>query len=190
MLETLEKVDTVVVDKTGTLTEGRPKLTECIPVPPFSEEEVVRFAASVEQNSEHPLAHAIVQGAKERSVTVSTVSMFDSITGGGVHGTVENRNVFIGKRSLLADMSVQNLAALDDRADELQQQGRTVMYVAVDDRFAGLVAVSDPTKGSTMEAVQALHELGLRIIMLTGDNEKTAKVVAEKLGIDEFHAGV
>ena len=190
VLETLEKVDTVVVDKTGTLTEGRPKLTECVPASPFTEEEVVRFAASVEQNSEHPLAHAIVTGAKDRGITIPTVEAFDSVTGGGVHGTVEGKKVLIGKKSLLAEQGVQNLAALDDRADELQQQGRTVMYVAVDGRFAGLVAVSDPIKDSTLEAVRSLHGLGMRIIMLTGDNEKTAKVVAEKLGIDEFHAGV
>ena len=120
VLETLEKVDTVVVDKTGTLTEGRPKLTECLPAQSFSEEDLLRFAASVEQNSEHPLAHAIVVGAKERGLTLPTVEEFDSVTGGGVHGKVEGKNVLIGKRSLLADRNVQNLAALDDRADELQ----------------------------------------------------------------------
>jgi len=190
VLETLEKVDTVVVDKTGTLTEGRPKLTESIPAGSFSEEDLLRYAASVEQNSEHPLARAIVQGAKDRSLSVPTVAEFNSVTGGGVHGTVEGETILIGKRSLLSDKNVQNLAALDDRADELQRQGRTVMFVAVDGRFAGLVAVSDPIKASTPEAVRTLHDLGLRVIMLTGDNEKTARTVAEKLGIDEFHAGV
>ncbi|MBI2806607.1 MAG: heavy metal translocating P-type ATPase [Planctomycetes bacterium] len=190
VLETLEKVDTVVVDKTGTLTEGRPKLTECIAASPFAEEVLLRYAASVEQNSEHPLAHAIVVGAKDRNLSVPTVEEFNSVTGGGVHGTVEGKKVLIGKRSLLASENVQNLAALDARADELQQQGRTVMYVAVDQKLAGLVAVSDPIKSSTLEAVKTLHDLGMRIIMLTGDNEKTAKTVAEKLGIDEFHAGV
>ena len=190
VLETLEKVDTVVVDKTGTLTEGRPKLTECIPASTFAEEDLLRYAASVEQNSEHPLAHAIVVGAKDRNLSVPTVNEFDSVTGGGVHGSVEGKKVLIGKRSLLASQNVQNLAALDDRADALQQQGRTVMFVAVDQQFVGLVAVSDPIKQSTPEAVQSLHGLGLRIIMLTGDNEKTARTVAEKLGIDEFHAGV
>ena len=190
VLETLEKVDTVVVDKTGTLTEGRPKLTECIPAGSFAEEDLLRYAASVEQNSEHPLAHAIVVGAKDRSLSVPTVAEFNSVTGGGVHGIVEGKKVLIGKRSMLAEQNVQILAALDARADELQQQGRTVMYLAVDQQFAGLVAVSDPIKTSTLEAVRSLHDLGLRIIMLTGDNEKTAKVVAENLGIDEFHAGV
>ncbi|MDB5350106.1 MAG: copper-translocating P-type ATPase [Planctomycetota bacterium] len=190
VLETLEKVDTVVVDKTGTLTEGRPKLTECVAAPPFSEEEIVRLASGVEQASEHPLAHAVVQGAQERGLAVPAVEGFDSVTGGGVHGIVEGRAVLIGKRSLLADRGVQDLAVLDDWADELQRQGRTVMYVAVDGRLAGLLAVSDPIKGSTAEAVRSLHGLGMRVIMLTGDNEKTARVVAETLGIDEFHAGV
>ena len=190
VLETLEKVDTVVVDKTGTLTEGRPKLTECVPAHPFSEEDLLRLAASVEQNSEHPLAHAIVVGAKERGINVPSVEQFDSVTGGGVHGTVEGKIVLIGKRSLLADKNVQDLASMDASADELQQQGRTVMYVAVNQQFAGMLAVSDPIKSSTPEAVRALHDLGLRIIMLTGDNEKTARTVAEKLGIDEFRASV
>lgn len=190
VLETLEKVDTVVVDKTGTLTEGRPKLTECIPVSPVTEEDLLRFAASVEQNSEHPLAHAIVVGSRDRKLSVPTVDQFNSVTGGGVCGIVEGKKILIGKRSLLAEKNVQNLAALDNRADELQKQGRTVMYMAVDQQFAGLVAVSDPIKESTAEAVQSLHDLGLRIIMLTGDNEKTARTVAETLGIDEFHAGV
>tara|TARA_R110002072_G_scaffold302603_1_gene486650 strand:- start:109703 stop:112120 length:2418 start_codon:yes stop_codon:yes gene_type:complete len=190
VLETLEKVDTVVVDKTGTLTQGRPKLTECVPVDSESEDNLLRMAASLEQQSEHPLAHAIVEGAKEHRLELSNVDDFDSVTGGGVHGTVDGKKVLIGKRSLLDETGVSDLTALDARADELQEQGRTVMYVAVDSKFLGLVAVSDPIKDSTPEAVRALHELGLRIIMLTGDNEKTAKTVADKLGIDEFEAGV
>ena len=190
VLETLEKVDTIVVDKTGTLTEGRPKMTECIPVDSGSDDDLLRMAASLEQQSEHPLAHAIVEGAKDRDLDLSSVDDFDSVTGGGVHGSVDGVKVLIGKRSLLEENGTSNLSVLDDRADELQQQGRTVMYVAVDGTFAGLVAVSDPIKESTLEAVETLHDLGLRIIMLTGDNEKTAKTVAEKLGIDEFEAGV
>ncbi len=190
VLETLEKVDTVVLDKTGTLTEGRPKLTECVPAPSSSEEEILRLTAGVEQASEHPLAHALVVGAQERGLAVPAVEGFDSVTGGGVHGTVEGNAVLIGKRSLLADRDVQGLDALDERADDLQRQGRTVIYIAVNARLAGLLAVSDPIKGSTAEAVRSLHDLGMRVIMLTGDNEKTARVVAEALGIDEFHAGV
>lgn len=189
VLETLEKVDTIVVDKTGTLTEGRPKLTECLPAGSFSTDELLRLAAAVEQHSEHPLAHAIVVGARDRKIELPSVEDFDSVTGGGVHARVEGKAVLIGKRLLLVDQGVSNIAALDERADGLQQQGRTVVYVAVDRQFAGIVAVADPIKSSTPEAVRTLHSLGLRIIMLTGDNEKTAKTVADKLGIDEFAAG-
>lgn len=190
VLETLEKVDTLVVDKTGTLTQGRPKLTECIPVQSDSEDELLGKAASLEQQSEHSLAHAIVEGARDRSVELSTVNDFDSITGGGVRGSVDGRMVLIGNRPLLEENGVDNFSALDKRAVELQRQGRTVMYVALDGAFAGLLAVSDPIKESTHEAVKDLHELGLRITMLTGDNENTARTVAEQLGIDEFEAGV
>ncbi|MCL4855497.1 MAG: copper-translocating P-type ATPase, partial [Bryobacteraceae bacterium] len=190
VLETLEKVNTLVVDKTGTLTQGRPKLTECIPVDTGSDDELLRMAASLEQQSEHPLAHAIVVGAQDRGLELSTVDDFNSITGGGVRGSVGGAKVLIGNRPLLEDNGVSNLSAFDERAVGLQQQGRTVMYVAQDGAFAGLIAVSDPIKKSTPEAVKALHGLGLRIIMLTGDNEKTARTVAEQLGIDEFEAGV
>ena len=190
VLETLEKVDTIVIDKTGTLTEGRPKLTESFPVQPFSENDLLILAASVERNSEHPVAHAIVAGARDRGLTLPTVEGFDSVTGGGVQGKVGERSVLIGNRSFLAGRSVQNLVLLNGRANELEQQGRTVIYVAVDQQIAGLVAVSDPIKSSTQEAVRSLHGLGMRIIMLTGDNEITAKTVANTLGIDEFRANV
>jgi Cu+-exporting ATPase len=190
VLERLEKVDTVVVDKTGTLTAGRPTLTECIPVTSMTEADLLRNAASVEHNSEHPLARAIVAGATARNIPVPTVANFDSVTGGGARGSVEGREVLVGKRAWLAEEGVLDLAALDERADSLQQQGRTVMHVAVDRRLAGLIAVSDPVKDSTPEAVRSLHALGLRLIMLTGDSEQTARTVAAELGIDEFRAGV
>ena len=190
VLERLEKVDTVVVDKTGTLTAGRPSLTECIPLPSMTEADLLRYAASVEQNSEHPLARAIVAGAAARNLAVPAVANFDSVTGGGARGSVEGREVLVGKRGWLAEEGVADLAALDDRAEALQRQGRTVMHVAVDRRLAGLIAVSDPMKASTPEAVRSLHGLGLRIIMLTGDSEETARTVAAELGIDEFRAGV
>jgi Cu+-exporting ATPase len=190
VLERLEKVDTVVVDKTGTLTAGRPSLTECIPRPSMTEADLLRYAASVEQNSEHPLARAIVAGAAAQNLAVSAVAHFDSVTGGGARGSVEGREVLVGKRGWLAEEGVADLAALDDRAEALQRQGRTVMHVAVDQRLAGLIAVSDPIKASTPEAVRSLHGLGLRIIMLTGDSEETARTVAAELGIDEFRAGV
>ena len=190
VLERLEKVDTVVVDKTGTLTAGRPSLTECIPLPSMTEADLLRYAASVEQQSEHPLARAIVAGAAARNLAVPAVANFDSVTGGGARGSVEGREVLVGKRGWLAEEGVADLAALDARAEALQRQGRTVMHVAVDRRLAGLIAVSDPMKASTPEAVRSLHGLGLRIIMLTGDSEETARTVAAELGIDEFRAGV
>ena len=193
VLERLEKVDTVVVDKTGTLTEGRPKLTECSPAPSFTEVDVLRFAAGVEQYSEHPLARSVLQGAKDakdQGVAIPTVVGFESATGGGVRGTVEGRAVLVGQRSLLERDGVADFGSLDERAEELQRQGRTVMYVAVGGRLAGLVAVSDPIKESTPEALRSLRKLGLRVIMLTGDNERTARTVADTLGITEFQAGV
>ena len=190
VLERLEKVDTVVVDKTGTLTAGRPSLTECIPLASMAEAELLRLAASVEQQSEHPLARAIVAGAATRNIAVPAVARFDSVTGGGARGSVEGRDVLVGKRGWLAEEGVADLAALDERAETLQRQGRTVMHVAVDRRLAGLIAVSDPIKASTPEAVRSLHDLGLRLIMLTGDSEETARTVAAGLGIDEFRAGV
>jgi len=190
VLETLEKVDTVVIDKTGTLTEGRPKLTECVTAGSASEVELLRLSASVEQESEHPLAQAIVEGAKEREIELASVEDFDSTTGAGVHGMVNGQRVLVGKRSLLEGGTMQGVADLDERADKLASQGRTVMYVAADDRFLGLIAVSDPIKESTPEAVDTLQQLGLQIIMLSGDNHKTAATVAEKLGIDDFEAGV
>lgn len=190
VLETLEKVDCLVVDKTGTLTEGRPKLTEWTPSGETSKKELLQLAASVEQNSEHPLAHSIVTGAKDQNLQLFDVKNFDSVTGGGVHGDVDGKSVLIGKQALLAEKNISDLAALDDEAESLQQQGNTVMFVAVDEKFAGIIAVSDPIKDSTPDAIRTLHDLGLRIIMLTGDNERTAKTVADQLGIDEFEAGV
>ena len=190
VLERLEKVDTVIVDKTGTLTSGRPSLTECIPIAPLTDVDLLRMAAGVEQHSEHPLARAIVAGAAARQVAVPTVAHFASTTGGGARGSVDGREVLIGTRAWLAEEQVADLARLDDRADTLQRQGRTVMRVAIDRRFVGLIAVSDPIKASTPEAVRSLHSLGLRLIMLTGDSVETARTVAADLGIDEYHAGV
>jgi Cu+-exporting ATPase len=152
--------------------------------------DLLRLAASVEQHSEHPLAHAIIARAKDRSLALSAVERFESLTGSGVKGIVEGREILVGTRSLLEVGGVYDLAALDDRVDNLQRLGHTVMFVAVDRKFAGILAVSDPIKASTPEAVRALHELGIRVIMLTGDNESTARVVAEKLGIDEFSGGL
>ncbi len=190
VLETMEKVDTLVVDKTGTLTEGRPRLTECVPFESFTDDELLPLAASIEQNSEHPLGRAIVAAARERGLALAEVIDFDSITGGGVRGTVDGRRVIVGNADLLREQGIANADALNDRATQLQHEGNTVMFVAVDGQLAGIVAVADPIKASTPEAIAKLHRLGLRMLMLTGDNERTARTVADKLGIDEFVAGV
>jgi P-type Cu+ transporter len=188
-LERLEKVDTLVVDKTGTLTEGKPRLAQVRAVVPFPEEDVLRLAAGIEQASEHPLAAAIVAGARARGIRPPEVSDFDSVTGGGVRGTVDGRAVLIGTAALLGDSGV-DVSALAADADAQRAEGQTVMFVAVDGRPAGTIGVSDPIKASTPEAIRLLHEDGLRIVMLTGDNEVTAKAVASKLGLDEVIAGV
>jgi Cu+-exporting ATPase len=189
-LERLEKVDTFVVDKTGTLTEGKPVLTEVVAVGGVAESEVLQLAASVEQYSEHPLGRAIVQGARVREIGLMPVQGFDSVTGGGVRGQVARRAVLVGKPGFLRQNHVKNVAALDDNADDLQRQGRTAVFVALDSELAGLLAVSDPIKPSTPEAVHALHDLGMLVIMLTGDNERAARTVAEKLHIDQFEAAI
>uniref|UniRef100_UPI0030DCE918 heavy metal translocating P-type ATPase n=1 Tax=uncultured Gimesia sp. TaxID=1678688 RepID=UPI0030DCE918 len=190
VLEIMEQVDTIVVDKTGTLTEGRPKLTECIPMETLSEKELLEYASAVEQNSEHPLGRAITDAAREKGIDLATVDEFDSTTGGGVSGTVKGKSILIGKLDFLVDQRVRNIETMRERAETLQHDGHTVMFVAVNEQFAGLLAVSDPIKASTPDAVQELHDLGLRIIMLTGDNERTAQAVAKNLGIDEVEAGI
>jgi P-type Cu+ transporter len=190
VLERLEKVDTLVVDKTGTLTVGRPALTACMAIEPMTEADVLRAAAGIEQNSEHPLARAVVTAARERGLPLPLATRFASATGGGARGSAEGREVLVGSREWLSGQSVADLGALDGRAVALQQQGRTVMHVAVDHRLAGIIAVSDPLKPSAAEAVRRLHGMGLRIIMLTGDAEQTARTVAAQLEIDEFRARV
>lgn len=190
VLEIMEKVDTLIVDKTGTLTEGKPRLTECISLGKISENDLLRMAASVEQNSEHPLASAIVTAAKEREIQLGQLENFESTTGGGVRGTVDGKRVLVGKKAFLLDEETGGLDESDEEAENLQQEGRTVMYVSIDGEFAGLLAVADPIKESTSQAINALHDLGLTIIMLTGDNERTARAVAEKLNIDKVEAGV
>ncbi len=188
-LERLEKVDTLVVDKTGTLTEGKPRLTRVVATTGFAEDDVLRLAAGLEQASEHPLAAAIVGGARERNVQPAPTSEFESVTGQGVKGTVDGRRVALGNMELMKALSVA-LNGLPERADELRQDGETVMFVAVDGRAAGLLAVADPVKASTPEAIRLLHDEGLRLVMLTGDSRVTAEAVARKLGIDEVIAEV
>jgi len=190
VLETLENVNTLVVDKTGTLTEGRPKLTELRPASGFTDNDLLQLAASLEQQSEHPLARAVVEAAKERGIALVDARDFDSVTGGGVLGIVEGRKVVIGKPELLREQGASDVDALVSEGATLQEQGRTVVFVSVDGRAAGLLAIADPIKATTADAVRELHALGLRIVMLTGDNERTARAVAKQLGIDEVEAGV
>jgi len=190
VLETLEKVDTLVVDKTGTLTEGRPRLTECITAGELSEDDLLQLAASVEQHSEHPLSQAVVVAAKDRELSLSDVKDFDSVTGAGVTGVVNQKTVLIGSAAFLKEQSVSINDDLMSQANRFREQGQGVIFVAVAGKFAGILSVSDPIKETTPQAIEKLHELGLKIVMLTGDNEKTAKAVAESLSIDEVEAGV
>jgi Cu+-exporting ATPase len=186
-LEALEKVDTLVIDKTGTLTEGKPKLITLESAEGREDLEMLRLLASLEQASEHPLAGAIVAGAKERGLQLAKTDNFRSVTGKGVTGTVEGRTVAVGSAKLLEELSVDP-RTLVKRAEELRQQGQTVMLVAVEGRPAGLVGVADPIKPSTPEAIQLLHAEGIRLVMLTGDNRTTAQAVASKLGLDDIQA--
>jgi Cu+-exporting ATPase len=190
VLQLMENVDTLLVDKTGTLTEGRPKLTECLPATPFSEVRLLQLAASIEKNSEHPLGKAVVAAAIERDIELVDANEFESATGSGVVGTVANKRVYIGTSDYLQEQSVAIPSDFTERASELQRQGRTILFVTADTRFAGLLAVADPIKSSTPEAVKELRRLGMSIVMLTGDNERTAKAVASQLDIDQIEAGV
>ncbi|HYO78040.1 MAG TPA: heavy metal translocating P-type ATPase [Thermoanaerobaculia bacterium] len=188
-IEVLRDVDTLVVDKTGTLTLGKPTLTSVVPVNGFDERELLRLAASVERASEHPLAAAIVTGAEARGVVIPKAQHFESITGKGVYGAAEGRRVALGNRALLHDLHV-NAPDLIDRAEKLRADGQTVMFVVIDGKPAGLLGVADPVKETTPDAIRELHAAGLRIVMLTGDSETTANAVAKKLGIDEVIAEV
>ncbi|QDT93243.1 heavy metal translocating P-type ATPase [Gimesia algae] len=190
VLETLQKVDTLVVDKTGTLTEGRPSLTECMPAANYSEADLLQITASVEQHSEHPLSQAVVVAAKERGLKLKDVSDFDSVTGAGVKGTVDGKLVLIGSASFLRDQSINIKDELSSQADQLREQGQGIIFIAVANEFAGFLSVSDPIKETTAQAIQKLHALGLTIVMVTGDNEKTARAVAKSLNIDDVEAGV
>ena len=192
VLETMEKVDTLIVDKTGTLTEGRPKLTEMKVNSSLGldEDSFLSLVAALEANSEHPLARSIVDAAKERDLTLSDVRNFDSITGGGVRGIVDGRQIVIGKQDFLRSEKIESIELMSDRANELQNEGRTVMFAAIDGNFAGIIAVSDPIKESSAIAIKHLHDLGIKVSMLTGDNELTAKSVAQTLNIDEVEASV
>lgn len=186
-LEVLERVDTLIVDKTGTLTEGKPRLTSVVTLNGMSESELLRLAASIERGSEHPLAAAIVAGAHERNLKLSEAEEFQSITGKGVVGKIDGHVVALGNGKLVEQLNIE-ASGLIDRAEPLRKEGETVMFVSVDGQPAGLLGVADPVKQSSDEAIRALHEDGIRIVLLTGDNRTTAEAVARKLGIDEVKA--
>ena len=188
-LELFEKVDTLMVDKTGTLTEGKPRLKAVLPEPGHDEAEVLRLAASLERGSEHPLAEAIVRGAEERGLALAEATDFEAVTGKGVTGRVDGNAVALGNIALVRDLGIEG-AALADKANARRDEGETVMFVVLDGAVAGLVSVADPVKETTPGALRELHALGFRIIMATGDNERTAKAVAARLGIDEIRADV
>jgi Cu+-exporting ATPase len=181
-------VDTLIIDKTGTLTEGKPTLSSVIPQPGFEESDLLQLVASLERSSEHPLAAAIVKGAEAKKLALTDVVGFNSTTGKGVKGTVSGKQVAVGNAELFHDLSIDP-TPLVDRAEALRKEGQTVMLVAIDGKAAGVVGVADPIKDSTPDAIRELREAGLKIIMVTGDNATTAKAVADKLGI-EFYADV
>jgi Cu+-exporting ATPase len=188
-LEIMEKVDTLVVDKTGTLTEGKPKLVAVQAEAGFTDDEILRIAASLERASEHPLAEAILKGAQERGIDLVKADNFQSVTGKGVTGKVDGYTVAAGNAKLLESLGI-SVGDLSQQADKQRVEGQTVMLIAINGKAAGLICVADPLKDSTAEAIRDLHAEGIRIVMLTGDNHITAKAVAGKLGIDEVHAEV
>jgi Cu+-exporting ATPase len=188
-LEHMEKVDTLVVDKTGTLTEGRPAVTQIVPAPGFDEAELLRLAASVERASEHPLALAIVEAAKDRGIPTSDVTDFDSPTGRGALGTVDGRRIVLGNARFLSEEGIAT-DALAEQADALRRDGATAIFIGVDGTVGGAFAIADPVKQTTPEALAALKAEGIRVVMLTGDNRTTAEAVARRLGIDDVEAEV
>ncbi len=188
-LEIMEKVDTLVVDKTGTLTEGKPSLASVTPYGDFSKEQILMLAASLERGSEHPLAEAMIHGARAQSISLQDVSEFTAVTGQGVQGKVDDHEVALGNLKLMQTLSI-GYDELISEAESLRQSGQTVMFVAIDGKAAGLIGVADPIKSTTPAAIKALHDEGVRIIMLTGDNRTTAQAVAEQLHIDGIEAEV
>ncbi len=188
-LEIMEKVDTLIIDKTGTLTEGKPKLMEVVTASGFEQNEALRLVASLERSSEHPLASAIVKGAEERGITLSAVQDFASITGKGVKGTIDGHSVALGNAALFSTLGIDS-APLTVTAEQLRSKGQTAMFAAIDGKAAAVISVADPIKATTPEALKALKAEGLHIVMLTGDSKATAQAIATQLGIDDFEAEV
>ncbi len=188
-LEILEKVDTLVIDKTGTLTEGKPKVETVVAAAGEQEDELVRLAATLEQGSEHPLGAAVIAAARERGLKLSPSEKFESITGRGIRGKVDEKEVAVGNENWFKELGIVD-STLSSRAEELRRNGQTVIFVSIDRRVAGLLGVADPVKPSTPQAIRDLKREGLRFLMLTGDSHATAENIARKLGIDEFEAEV
>jgi len=188
-LERMEKVDTLVVDKTGTLTEGKPKVTSIVSAPGFSDGELLKVAASLERSSEHPLAAAILAAAKTANTAIQDPTEFLSVTGKGVTGKVDGKAVALGNAKLMTDVQT-SIGEAGERADQLRSDGATVLFMAVEGKLAGVIAVADPIKSSTRAALDDLRKDGIRIVMLTGDNKATARAVANKLGIQDVEADV
>ncbi len=188
-LEIMEKVDTLVVDKTGTLTEGKPKLIETLAVNGFDQNEILRFAASLEKASEHPLAEAIINGAKDQNISLGEVTDFNSITGKGVTGIIDGRTLLLGNSRMMQDANIDT-SSIDSSINDLRAKGQTVMMLAIDNQAAGMISVADPIKKSTPDALQTLKQQGIHVVMLSGDNKITAQAVAEQLHINEVHAEV
>jgi Cu+-exporting ATPase len=185
----MEKVDTLVIDKTGTLTEGKPGVTAIVAASGFNETELLRLAASVERASEHPLAVAIVKAAEQRGIATVAVGEFDSPTGRGAIGQVEGKHIALGNAKFLAELHIDT-TALAQQAEELRQDGATAIFIAIDGKAAGVFAIADPVKATTPEALRGLKNDGVRVVMLTGDNWTTARAVARRLGIDDVEAEV
>lgn len=188
-IEVMKTVDTLVTDKTGTLTEGKPKLVSMVPETGFDEKTLLHLAASIEMGSEHPLAAAIVAGAKEKDILPSKVESFESLTGRGVTGMIDGRKIALGNRKLLEELGIAP-GELMNKAESMRREGQTAMFVAVDGKAAGLLGVADPIKTTTAEAIEKLHQEGIRVVMLTGDSRTTAEAVGKKLGIDEVLAEI
>jgi P-type Cu+ transporter len=188
-LEIMEKIDTVVVDKTGTLTVGKPQVTAITNLNNFNENEILKFAAAIEQNSEHPLSEAIIKKAKENAIDILEVENFKYITGKGVIGEVDTKIIALGNLKLMQDLNI-NLDDAVQKANDLRENGQTVIFIAIDNILAGLISIADPIKSSTKEAIDNLHSLGINVVMLTGDNEITAKAVAKKLSIKQVYSDV
>jgi len=185
----MEKIDTIVIDKTGTLTKGKPTVTNIIAEEGFSEDDLLSLAASLEKGSEHPLAHAIVQAAKEKKLNLNEVQDFDSPTGKGVIGKILGKQVTLGNSMLMQERSI-DVSYLAEKADDMRADGATVILMAIDGKAAGLLAIADPIKETTAQAIKSLHDQGLRIVMLTGDNRRTAEAVAKMLNIEEVEAEI